>query len=780
MATKIIKLSQLSPHEQDKERLLYLRNRINSGFNFGRLKTLLDFLYELGHSKGELQYAYGVDLKTLQSTPLTKDLLKSLLDTESWQVESTERARQYDQMHTTMVAKLPDIPEVTSEAKESNGNPSVEKNILPSSWTQASQHPKQKAKLWKKQELAAAQIYEKIVSGGQGILLNAATGAGKTFVLGAVIRRLIDNHWKPLEDCCSPWPIVYVTKASIVEQSRRVLERFFGIDCRTEVTVINIEQLRATFGDRFIKWETLIENGEEFIRPIWKPNIHPILFIWDECHILKNLDSQQSLIAQDVNNIQDRYDEKVFQIFSSATAGTRVIEFKCFAVSTHASIADRHSVTGRAALTNRNWTAFAKNIAHPQDPEEHSPAAIEKLITHLLDYIVDIKGLRPQFHPTNRVEMIEFETPEEQKRYQDAWEDYQKKKLEFENSDLLTEGQSRMMILAQFTIFRKMAEAIRARTIARRLHHMVQEGSASVAACCFKGTIANAVQILVDDYNVPRNKISIIWGGLGNEAKKVKKEVVEKIKKQQGMTEEERETFIRGMILAGCDMKEIEEMIELQDELAGDKPEVDKKAGVRASDHGLSKQQIDRYGLGAQSKIQRQGEIDRFQSGQSLYCFFTFKAGGVGLSLHHSDELTTFKCRKHPNGDWSNENDISKVPTCPRFVLLTPVYSAIELVQGLGRCARLTSLSDTPQTVLFYRGTIEERVAHTVSIKLKCLKKVVRQRESWESVILNPDKLTEEVEEIPQDQVVKPIQQEQQDPDDDVFLGGSSDVEEED
>lgn len=116
--------------------------------------------------------------------------------------------------------------------------------------------------------------------------------------------------------------------------------------------------------------------------------------------------------------------------------------------------------------------------------------------------------------------------------------------------------------------------------------------------------------------------------------------------------------------------------------------------------------------LGTQNASSRQLEIDRFQTGKSKICLFTFKAGGVGLSLHHHDA------------------------TClPRESIIAPCYSAIELVQGLGRAPRLTSMSDTVQTLIFYKGTIEEHISAKVSQKLRCLREVVRQRESWEDMI---------------------------------------------
>ncbi len=116
--------------------------------------------------------------------------------------------------------------------------------------------------------------------------------------------------------------------------------------------------------------------------------------------------------------------------------------------------------------------------------------------------------------------------------------------------------------------------------------------------------------------------------------------------------------------------------------------------------------------LGTQSLTQRQEEITRFQTDVSRFCIFTFKAGGVGLSLHQN-----------------------KPEYRVRDSLVAPTYSAVELVQGFGRGARLTSCSDTIQTMVFYKATIEEDVALLVSKKLKCLRHITLQKESWEDII---------------------------------------------
>jgi hypothetical protein len=114
--------------------------------------------------------------------------------------------------------------------------------------------------------------------------------------------------------------------------------------------------------------------------------------------------------------------------------------------------------------------------------------------------------------------------------------------------------------------------------------------------------------------------------------------------------------------------------------------------------------------------------------------------------LHHTDELTAIKARRQKNG-YAVAEDIAKVPVRPRVNFVAPTYSAIELVQGLGRCPRLTSLSNTEQTLIFYRGTIEEDVARIVSQKLRCLSKVVRQREKWQDVVVGGVKADDHMDE---------------------------------
>jgi hypothetical protein len=124
--------------------------------------------------------------------------------------------------------------------------------------------------------------------------------------------------------------------------------------------------------------------------------------------------------------------------------------------------------------------------------------------------------------------------------------------------------------------------------------------------------------------------------------------------------------------------------------------------------------------VGGQSLEERQTNINNYQRGVSKICLFTLKSGGVGLSLHH--------------------NPKNEKRTRPRELYLPPTWSAIELVQGLGRMHRINSVSTTYQYIVWFQGTIEETVAAKVSRKLSCLKEIVGKKESWTEAFTPNDK----------------------------------------
>jgi hypothetical protein len=196
-----------------------------------------------------------------------------------------------------------------------------------------------------------------------------------------------------------------------------------------------------------------------------------------------------------------------------------------------------------------------------------------------------------------------------------------------------------------------------------------------VYAANFKSTIAKAMMILIEDYNIPRDKISVIWGGsaaFGGSDEKYSQEEIHNV----------LAGVMRGDDIPVSTLKEISTQLQHQASGLGDIPT--------------------EYRLGTQSKTARWNEIKRFQSGRSEFCFFSFKAGGAGLSLHQN--LPTLR---------------------PRKQYTAPTYNEMEMLQAEGRTARLTSLSDTESICLVYRNTIEIPVLQRVTSKRRSLNAVI-------------------------------------------------------
>lgn len=348
-------------------------------------------------------------------------------------------------------------------------------------------------------------------------------------------------------------------------------------------------------------------------------------------------------------------------------------------------------------ITNESWMTLAKTLATDSDPYLHSPAAMDRAVKVFAPYIHRVPTPSGKFHAINNCKLIDFRNAEEQAYYDEAMKRYIEECARLKKNP--AEGHWQMLVA--FGKFRRAAEEVRAATIADLLNDVVvNQQKAGVACCCFRNTIARIVRALVLHHGYKRDDISLIWGGndIFDVTKRLKQEEIQK--------------YLIDMALGKDIPKKIIRLIEKQlVETEEESAEI------------LESKDID-LRLGSQSRQDRQREIDRFQTGKSKICIFTFSAGGVGLSLHHTD--------KDDRGN--------PVSLLPRRTFLTPTYSAQDFVQGLGRAHRsIFSLSDTEQSILFYKGTIEVAVMNKVSVKLKCLSKVVRQRESWQDAILNPD-----------------------------------------
>ena len=331
--------------------------------------------------------------------------------------------------------------------------------------------------------------------------------------------------------------------------------------------------------------------------------------------------------------------------------------------------------------------------------EDHSPGNIDNLTRALEPWIYRVPTPRGKFKSRIRGELIDFPNLDAAMRYQKAYEIYLAK-MEKLHRERPTNAQiEELVALGQFL---QAAEKERGPILADRAYASVTNDNQAVGVGFnYKATAVKAIKHLMLHYGVRREQISVIWGG--DDALEAKNrlnpmQIFEAL--QANMTGKEVSRKV---------MRIVERQLA---ESSEDRAEAELLKGYE-------------FKFGSQTQQARQEEIARFQTGKSLYCFFSRAAGGVGLSLHHADK----------------DNRGRPVTLRQRRGYMCPCWSAQDIVQLLGRLHRtIFSLSDTTQDILWFRGTMEEHVMKRVSVKLKALSRIVKQREDWHDAILEASK----------------------------------------
>lgn len=99
-----------------------------------------------------------------------------------------------------------------------------------------------------------------------------------------------------------------------------------------------------------------------------------------------------------------------------------------------------------------------------------------------------------------------------------------------------------------------------------------------------------------------------------------------------------------------------------------------------------------------QTRLERKKVIADFMDNTTPLIILNLRCGGVGLSLHdiHSTEKEKFE----------------------RASIISPSFSAIDLIQALCRCYRANSKTPVEQTIVCVKGTILEFIAHRLNEKI--------------------------------------------------------------
>ena len=532
--------------------------------------------------------------------------------------------------------------------------------------------------LFREQEPVVREVIDYLYnSNGRLALIPAGTGAGKTQIAAAIIAEALSRSAHTSLGIPFPFPVIWLTVKNAVHQTRqRLIDCGLGDHLDNDIFVWPYSALTSSFGrERLLNVTTVTDphTGVESDMIEYRPFALPVVLILDECHALARENSLRS---------------KAIRALDEAARNFPILNTKIIAMSATPAekINDGRTITCLADITYQGqkitWDnfnqSFAALVANGADPSEPSKASVERLFNAWREIVFEPPYIRWPFKSINAVRLYEFRN-EADRAYADAAVERYIERISQLGRD--TPGDLAMQRIALGQL-RKSLEPCRAELMVDDMVAEVRKGNTALCGTAFTGTIIRSLFYLLDTYgsDFTRDNVSVIWGGRGDPRP-------EKILSPAEILEMlSRDITVKEMRLLQKNLDWQEDRL-----LFGD---VDADAQdaryLRLKSLGL---------IGVQSQDIRQREIDKFQSGQSRFCFFTMASGGTGLSLEHCDSRQS-----------------------PRVGFYTPIYNAKEWVQALGRPHRRNSISDTRQYICLLADTIEQtHVAPRLDVKLRSL-----------------------------------------------------------
>jgi len=492
---------------------------------------------------------------------------------------------------------------------------------------------------------------------GKSIYLQGGTGSGKTFVLGKLLRLLIDERqWQT---------VLIVTPASVKYQMIHDLCNKFKFKDDKRIFIVSYNDLKAQMGEMWTckEWKEykiyeqdknpitgeytpkLDANGNFIIKATkrelvsieWNDwLIRPDLIVLDEVQNIKNHGSMQTKMMLQAKK---QFPDAQF-ICMSATPGQCIDELRnltlllsppCdpklkFMLSDPYTYMAETPEDKRDVINKDTWRPFAALLCMRSAPTDFNMAAIKRWTEALDDQFVRIETARMKYKCKIEHVCLQFENDEERQKVMDIFNDLLQALEELDPND----AKYHVNVLVAMLRYRQASELVRVPRMLQRAQHLMQQGYAPIIGVNFKETI-NAIFEQADKYGIDQARMSLIDGSLSQKQK---------------------------------------------------------------AEHKAA-----------------------FQFGKSDVMVLNVKAGGVGLSIHH------------------NPQNIDK--TKPRAVILPPVWSGIDMVQVLGRAYRRDNVSDVYQEILWYAGTIEERVCDLMGDKIKAMGGVASSREPWRAAFVD-------------------------------------------
>lgn len=507
------------------------------------------------------------------------------------------------------------------------------------------------------------------------VLCDGDVGLGKTPITCAVLHSLIFKcgFLDKLENKYLIHPILIICPDIIRKDWVNTLKRM-GLEdyyLRGKIHIISDTDFQGQKGEKFCT-EEIDPWDETNVTYKWNKHLSPALVIIDEIQRFRNPLTKRTLCVESLLDKNNVFPTPQF-ICLSATPFEKVNDSRLFVLLCEKTFLGINVKAETFGIFSRTVTP---------NPETPSKESLKNLRKVLRDNIVSIPYVKPKHRPYYTFELTDFRNEHDRKIYEKAMETYLRScALTGKNTD-----NAQMMRMVALGIFKKTVEPLRVHRFTEiAAHNYFSRQKSTAIFCAYTQTIADVVFDLVENKKIPRNKISIIWGG----RKRVK--IEDLLSKEEFQELMDNPELFMSRIAGNPKMaKKITDSLEFfQEGIARDETEIEQKQ---------RHEKLELYGLtGIQSKKKRREEVDKYQSGETEIIVMTIQSGGVGLTLDRSQEHIL-----------------------PREGLVTMIYKGDHFLQAFGRLCRRMSISDAHYKIFAMKDTIEsDHVLPILDGKLK-------------------------------------------------------------
>jgi hypothetical protein len=524
-----------------------------------------------------------------------------------------------------------------------------------------------------------------------GPVIPLGTGKGKSWIAAGVALWLQKHKPQEFMDFMGIFPkILIITKRSVVLEFRDTCKRLGLQDVGLSVDVWSYNEVMAKKNQAFFKevQEVIFGQPVKVIKFSLPAECAPRLIILDEVQEIKKEKSKRTRYLAAFRDI-----EGIKWAFTSATPAVTLQDTMfmtlCMGLEYDGRVVDRELFPEFCRALNGN-----SNISI----DKPNAAALERWVAKIGKRFIKPPNDPQKVKAINRVKFFEITDPINKSMVKNAMDNYLKS-LEATGKTIDPQGQ----VMVAFMVMARAAELASVDQWVADAIELHKKGYAPVLAIRFTETLKEYVlKLSKSEYfqqlGYTRNKISLIWGG--------QKEI-----KEQDLLPVERASKIGAMIgdwvLNNPEVTRQPTAAEIgisQDELRAFRKgikytserlfrEMSKEAFARRNE------QLRELKLHNQTQQERYENVKMFLDGATEFCVYTLSSGGTGISLDHRYT----HCR-------------------PRHLMATITYWAEEVAQALGRCVRVSTITDTIQEIYIPTGTLlSDHMAPKLAVKMKAI-----------------------------------------------------------